>query len=147
MQNGSRLLRMAGSLLLFCNLLCAGCSALIAYSGEDVRKLANKEQVHESFGTPTRYGNEQGRDFEEYHTRKKISEDQVAGGSIIADASTFGLLELVLFPYAVCHTAWTTLAGQTLLFEYAENGDVTGVCIHGATIDQQAQHYWSLPPW
>ena len=88
---------------------------------------------------PTKYGNEQGRDFEEYHTRKKISEDQVAGGSIIADASTFGLLELVLFPYAVCHTTWTTLAGQTLLFEYAENGDVVEVRIDGTSMKARAQ--------
>ena len=74
---------------------------MIAYSGEDVRKLANHEQVHESFGTPTRQGTEDGRAWDEYYTRRKISEEQVAGGCIVLGVQTFGLLELVMFPSLV----------------------------------------------
>ena len=41
---GLRCLRILGSLFLFCNLLSAGCSAVIAYSGQDVSKLAAQEK-------------------------------------------------------------------------------------------------------
>ena len=139
MQHRTQLLRIFGSLLASCNLLCAGCSALIAYSGEDMGKLANKQQVHESFGTPTNLGKEGGREFEEYHTRRKISEPTVAGVSFILGTGTLGLFELWMFPAAVCQNTWTTVFGQTLRFEYADNGDVQEVLINGTPMRLRAQ--------
>src|SRR5262245_1547822 len=113
MQNSAWLLRILGSLLVSCNLLWAGCSALIAYSGEDMGKLANKNKVHESFGTPSNLGNEGGSEFEEYRTRRKISEPTVAGVNFILGVESLGLFELWMFPASICQNTWTTLVGQT----------------------------------
>jgi hypothetical protein len=139
MQNGARLLRIVSSLLVSGNLLCAGCSALIAYSGEDIGKLGNKTQVHESFSTPSRIGDEGGVEFEEYCTRRKISEPQVATVDFILGAETLGLFELWMFPAAVCQNVRTTLVGQTLRFEYAQNGDVKRLLIDGTPMELRAQ--------
>ena len=139
MPNRAGLLRILGSLLASCNLLCAGCSALIAHIGEDVSTLANKAQVHESFGTPTKLGNEGGREFEEYYTRRKISEPQLGSVTLVLDVMTLGLFELWMFPNTICQTTWSTLVGQTLRFEYAENGDVLEVLIDGTPWRARAQ--------
>jgi hypothetical protein len=139
MRHNSLGLGIAGGLFL----LCTGCSAMIAYSGQDVRQLANKDQVRDSFGVPLLQGIDDGRHFDEYHTRKKISEDQVAVACAVADLQTLGLFEFVLFPYAVCRTTCPTLAGQKLRFEYGEKGEVEQVLINGVRLEQQAQRYWS----
>lgn len=139
MKNRAQFLRILGSLLASCNLVCAGCSALIAYSGQDVGKLANKTQVHASFGTPTNLGNEEGREFEEYRTRRKISEPQVANLIAIADIMTLGLLELWHFPAGICQNTWTTIFGQTLRFEYDDNGNVKEVFINGTPMRLRAE--------
>src|SRR5438046_128804 len=141
MQASHRLLRTLGALLVSCNLLSAGCSALIAYSGADMGKLANKKQVHESFGTPSNLGSADGHEFEEYYTRRKISEPTVAGVSFILGVESLGLLELWMFPAAICQHTWTTLVGQTLRFEYASDGEVQQVLINGTPMERRA----SLP--
>ena len=139
MREASRLLRSSCTLLLWCNMLCAGCSALIAYSGEDVGKLANKEQVHESFGTPSKSGNSDGHEFEEYHTRRKISEPTVAGVALVVGVGSFGLMELWDFPAIICRCTWTALVGQDLRFEYASNGDVKEILINGTPMKLRAR--------
>jgi hypothetical protein len=118
---------------------CAGCSALIAYSGEDMDKLANKEQVQESFGTPAKSGNLDGQEFDEYHTRRKISEPTVAGVQLILGMQSCGLLELLMFPAAVCHCTWSTLVRQDLRFEYASNGDVERILINDTPMKSRAR--------
>jgi hypothetical protein len=107
---------------------------LIAYGGQDVEKLANKDQVHESFGTPRTLGD----GFEEYRTRRKISEPQVAGVNLILGAETLGLFELLNFPQAILQTTWSTLVGQTLRFEYDGSGDIKGVLINGTPMKDRA---------
>lgn len=144
MPTGSRSVRIA-SLLLACALLSSGCAALLTYSGQNVGQLANAEQVHNSFGTPARQGSSAAGTFAEYHTRRKISEGQVAGGCMVADLQTLGLSELVLFPFAVARTIYTTLAGQQLRFEYDESGVVKEVLIDGTPISVRFNQYFSLP--
>src|SRR5262249_53409493 len=124
MRPDSRFLRLLFFVLSCGNLCCAGCSALIAYCGEDVGKLVKKEQVHESFGTPFQTGTSDDHEFEEYHTRRKISEPMVAGVQLVLGMQSCGLMELLMFPAAVCHCTWTTLVGQDLRFEYTSNGEV-----------------------
>jgi len=104
-------------------------------------KLANKNQVHESFGTPTTSGSTDGQLFEEYHTRRKISEPTVAGVCLIVGVESFGLFELWTFPSMICRTTSTTLFGQDLRFEYASNGDVRNILINGTPMSLRA----SLP--
>ena len=135
----SRALRSACTVLVCSSLCCAGCSSLIAYSGEDMDKLANKEQVHASFGTPCKTGTEHGRAFEEYHTRRKISEPRVAFAALAVGVWTFGLLELWDFPYALCRYTGTTLFGQDLRFEYGSNGDVKDILINGTPMRERAR--------
>jgi hypothetical protein len=114
---------------------------LIAYSGENVGKLANQAQVHESFGTPAKSGDDDGTQFEEYHTRRKISEPHVAGVELILSVETLGLFELSMFPCRFGHFFWTTLVGQDLRFEYGSNGNVERILIHGTPMESRA----SLP--
>jgi hypothetical protein len=128
-------LRILGSLVLSCSLLCAGCSALIAQSGQDVSKLANKDQVHESFGTPTRSGKADGCEFDEYCTHRQISEPRMACACVALDGYTLGLFELVMFPVVVVKNTWTTFAGQTVRFEYSCYGDVQRVLINDKPMD------------
>jgi hypothetical protein len=115
-----------------------GCSAAIAYSGQDVGKLANKDQVHESFGTPSKVGKADGHEFEEFHARRKISEPTVAGVDLILGVEALGLFALWLFPTAVLQNTWTTLVGQTVRFEYASTGEVQRVLINGTPMEQRA---------
>jgi hypothetical protein len=141
MRAGPWLLRILGTLLLCCNAFCAGCSALIAYSGENVGKLANREQVRESLGTPCKSRDDNGHRFDEYHTRRKIAEPNVAGVNFILGVESLGVLELWMFPSTLCQWTWTTLAGQDLRFEYGTNGEVERVLIDGMPMESRA----SLP--
>jgi hypothetical protein len=136
---GSRHPWILSTLLLGCNVLCTGCSALISYSGEDVGKLANKEQVRKAFGTPSKSGSSDGLQFDEYHTRRKISEPTVAGVQLILGAESLGLFELWNFPTTICSCTWTTLVGQNLRFEYAINGEVVGILINETPMELRAQ--------
>jgi hypothetical protein len=138
MQPGSRILPVFCTLLLCCNVFCAGCSALIAYSGEDMDKLGTKEQVHASFGTPCKSGEDHGLQFEEYYTHRKISEPHVAGVDFIMGVESVGLLELWMFPVTVCGYTWTTLVGQDLRVEYASNGEVRRILINGMSMESRA---------
>jgi hypothetical protein len=108
---------------------------LIAYSGEDVGKLANKDQVHESFGTPTNAGIVDGREFEEFHTRRKISEPNAASACLMVSAGSFGLFELFMFPVSVCQTTAAGLFGQDVRFEYGHNGEVERILINGRPME------------
>ena len=141
MLGGSRNSTLLGILLLISNLLTAGCSSVIVYSGQDIEKLVNKDQVHDSFGMPTNLGNGEGCDFEEYRTHRKISEPTVASVNFILGTETLGLFELWNFPGAILQTTWTTLVGQTLRFEYGSNGAVSQVLINGTAMKDRA----SLP--
>jgi hypothetical protein len=134
---GLRLLTVLSILPLF----CGGCSALIAYTGEDVAKLANKGQVHESFGAPTNSGAGDGCEFEEYHTRRKISEPTVCAVCLILGLESGGIFELWNFPAAICRSTWSTLVGQDLRFVYTGNGEVKQILINGTPMDCRA----SLP--
>ena len=107
---------------------------MIAYSGQDVEKLANIEQVHASFGAPTTSGDF----FEEYWTHRKISEPQVAGVDLLLGTGTLGLFEVWNFPQAILQTASSTLFGQTLRFVYDRKGDIIEVQINGTPMKNRA---------
>jgi hypothetical protein len=135
----SGFLRVFGSILLCGNLLTSGCSALIAESGQNVAALTNKSQVHQSFGTPDNSGSAAGGDFEEFRTRRKISEPTVASVNFMLGMETLGLVELWNFPAITLQNAWNTLVGQTLRFEYGSHGEVQDVLINGTSMKSSAQ--------
>ena len=139
MQSVARRSLFLGSALVTCSLFSAGCSSLIAYSGRDVEKLKNSDQVRETFGTPTNLGkDDNGREFEEYRTRRKISEPAVASVNFILGTETLGLFELWNFPAAIVQNTWVTFFGQTVRFEYGSDGTVENVCINGTLMEHRA---------
>ncbi len=127
-------------------LLCAGCSAAIAYSGQDISKLTTKSHVHESFGEPENCGTkidyeEKPTEFEEYRTRRKISEPDVAGIHLLLGLETLGLFEPFNLLSQAGITTWSTLFGQTVRFDYDDFGKVKQVYINGTRMENRA----SLP--
>ena len=108
--------------------LNSGCSVLIARSGKDLHNLATREQVHASLGEPAAAGIENGQPFEEYHTRRKISETDTLrvyalGMGIIY---SYGVYELIAFPKELYLLGSRTLRGQTICVTYDGNGNVSG---------------------
>jgi hypothetical protein len=134
MRAGSWLLRIFCILVPCCAVFSTGCSAVIAYSGENVDKLANREHVQKLFGAPDKSAD----DFDQYHTWRKIAEPQVAGVDLILGMESLGLLELWNFPSTVLQCAWTTLVGQDLLFQYRSNGDIDTILINETPMKSRA---------
>jgi hypothetical protein len=110
MRAGSWFLRIFCKLPACCLVLCTGCSALIAYSGANVEKLANRDEVHKAFAAPDRSAD----GYDEYHTWRKVSEPQVAGVDLLLGMETLGVLELWNFPSTTLECAFTALVGQDL---------------------------------
>jgi hypothetical protein len=108
---------------------------LIEYTGEDVNKWTNKSQVHESYGTPTSCGNADGREFEEFETHRKISDPNDGALKLFLGLGTCGLSELWFFPVSLVGNTFNALAGQTVRFEYGNEGEVQRVLVNGKRRD------------
>ena len=80
-------------LLAGCALLPTGCSVLMARSGKDLNPLTTQDQVHHEFGLPSAAGTTDGKPYEEFKTRSKLSEMQRSYSMGMGVAMTFGLLE------------------------------------------------------
>jgi hypothetical protein len=118
-------------------LLSNGCAALIARSGEHLGTLTTREKVHEKFGEPLARGTveEQPREgypfptlglpFEEFRTRRKIAEPSRSASLGMSAVMTFGLGELIMFPYELYLLGNRTLLGQDIRFVYDSAGTVT----------------------
>ena len=112
-------------------LASVGCSSLIARSGTDPYALADREQVHRMFGTPSTSKTSETESFEEFRTRRKFSEEDRVAGLNLCGAVTLGLSEFYVFPAELCRLGWRTVAGQTLRVNYGADGKVTGVSLNG----------------
>ena len=117
--------------------LSGGCSHYIACAGTDVIALETQSQVRERLGRPD--DSLQGATgwFDEYHTRRKVSE---AGSSRVTSmgmgiAMTFGFVEFLAFPAEVYLLVRRTLGGQSLRFNYDSAGRVTGIFLDGERLD------------
>jgi hypothetical protein len=117
--------------------LASGCSMLIARSGKDLHTLTTREQVHASLGEPSTTGIENGKSFEEYHTRQKISESETVRvyGLGMGIVMSYGAYELIAFPKELYLLGSRTLRGQTLRVRYDENGKVSGFALDGEPLD------------
>jgi len=112
-------------------LLTSGCSVYIAESGSDLSKLTTREQVQEEFGKPCASGETEGQPFEDFRTRRKISEwyrSWALGNGIVF---TFGLAEFIDFPAELMLLGRRTLFGQDVRFTYDSAGKVTRVYLDG----------------
>ena len=120
-------MRSACLLLIASTPLLGGCSCLVASSGKDLRLLTTKGEVRAQMGEPTRSGVVEGKAFDEYRTRRKISEEGTVrmAGAGMGFAMTFGASELITFPVELCTAGGRTLMGQDVRFVYDAEGKVT----------------------
>ena len=109
------------------SLASTGCAAVLAASGKDLRDLKTREDVHATFGNPVATGEMEGLQYEEFVTRKKISDSSLAGPGAMAYVITVGLYDLIGFPYQLYVVGRHTLLGQVLRFSYSADGKVVGV--------------------
>jgi len=113
---------------------------LIAQSGEDLSTLTTKEQVDEHFGTPCATGANGGQSFEDFTTRRKISEPLRIDGYSMSLGMTYGIGELYLFPYELYLLGRRTILGGHLRFVYDDKGSVTAVFLDGESLSFGTTH-------
>jgi hypothetical protein len=128
---GRMLLRLSCVLFALVALISSGCSSLVAYSGQDLKTLATRDQVHQEFGEPIVSETIDGISFEEFVTRRKISEQERAVGLNMASTMTGGLIEFIALPAELYRDSERLLAGQTLRFAYDQSGKVAKIDLDG----------------
>jgi hypothetical protein len=111
--------------------LSAGCSAMIAGSGQDLGLLSTREQVHAAMGEPVATGTSDGRCHEDFRSHRKIAEPWQGEGLVMVDYGTLGLAELIMFPAAILRVGYTTVVGQDVRFQYDAAGKVTACFLDG----------------
>jgi hypothetical protein len=125
--------------LLFCAcaLLPCACSAFLAEAGKDLGpsgSITTREEVRKQLGTPVQSGEE----FDEYITRRKISEPYRANSERMDAYCSFGFYEYFEFPKEFYLFLVRTFAGQTLRFTYGPDGKIVFVTVDG----QQNDPHW-----
>jgi len=135
-------MRYANFCLIASALLSNGCSVLIARSGVDLHTLTTREKVHEKFGKPSASGTAEGKPFEEFRTRRKIAEPFRGDLLGMSFAWTWGLAEVITFPYELYLLGNRSLLGQDIRFTY----DSSGIVRH---IHRQVDCEWipEMIPW
>jgi YD repeat-containing protein len=120
---------MRASCLVLLALTPAGCSMLIADSGQNLSQLATRAEVREAFGPPTATTEP---DADVYETRRKIAEPSRGVGALgFPWLVSCGAAELVLFPHELYVNARRVAAGQTLRFTYDADGNVESIRLNG----------------
>ncbi len=127
-------MRTACLLLMAAMPLTSGCSILIAARGEDMEKLTTRDQVRERFGEPRASVSVEGVLFEEYRTRRKISEPDRAWALSMCVGLTYGLAEFIAFPHELYLLGSRTLLGQDVRFTYDSAGNLRTVHLDGLSI-------------
>jgi hypothetical protein len=123
----------AGVLLAF---ISTGCSALIARTGQDIRRLKTRDEVCNSFGAPVARGDVEEGTFDEFRTRRKIAAPETAVLTALMGVATVGLSELFAFPQVAGGAVRAALVGQQVRFEYAADGTVREVWVDGEKHDR-----------
>lgn len=109
-------------------LLSGGCSVYMARSGQDLSPLATRDQVQQEFGLPAETGTTtDGQAYEDYRTRRKISEETRSYSMGMGIGMTCGLLEFFYFPTELYNYGRRFWVGQTVRFEYDATGKVCGL--------------------
>jgi hypothetical protein len=127
-------MRCVRSVLTLSFLALNGCSAIIARSGTDVTVLKTQEQVHERYGEPSASGTDDGQVFEEFRTRRKVSDRISADGYTTIAAMTYCAAELITFPYTMYSIGHMALLGNRLRFAYDPDGRVTSITLYDSYI-------------
>lgn len=131
-------MRYASTLIAFSLLSSIGCSVLLINSGQNLEELKTRSEVSKAFGAPTTTGQIEGKDFEEFETRRKIAEPWKGIYLAMGYAATLGLGEFVWFPVQLFHTGRRTVLGQHIRFVYDSAGNVIEIRFDGDAV--------TLPP-
>jgi hypothetical protein len=129
-------MRFAYPFCLTCVLLSSGCAGLLSDRGQDISKLATREQVHATFGEPVASGLEDSKDghgasWEAFHSSAIIANPYRGPGYGMGVAMSLGLTELVDVPIQLTHLTQALLFGEELRFSYDEGGQLTYATING----------------
>jgi YD repeat-containing protein len=133
-----------GLLLLIASLpATGGCSLMIARSGLDLDRFKTREQVQGCFGHPITTGTEEGKTFECYRTHRKISDETGYKMNLgMGVAMTFGIGEVIAFPYELILVGRRTIVGQEVWFSYDEQGRVISRSLDdGPVFDPSKAHH------
>lgn len=114
-------------MLIAITLFQCGYSTLIARSGKNVEIWETREQIREVLGTPMTTGIEEGREFDDFVTCKKIEEDSRIYGLSVSFAMTCGFSEFITFPNEAYRAIRNMIVGTDLRFYYDANGRITGM--------------------
>jgi hypothetical protein len=109
---------------------------MIARAGKDLGEVKSKEEMHAVLGEPAARGVADGKQYEEFRTRKMIAEDQSFGGEGYAMLliMTCGACDLVFVPYECCLLGKRTLLGQTIRVTYERDGGIADVERDGESV-------------
>lgn len=119
-------------------LMPCGCASWIARSGNDISYLQNREQVRHRFGDPDWFGVYDGRTYEEYITRDKISEERRASAIGMDVAMTYGAAELIALPVELYRQGERIVLGKIVRFEYDPEGRVIETYVNGFPVQDRA---------
>jgi hypothetical protein len=117
---------------------------LIARSGKDVSKLTTREEVHSVFGEPDQTGVVEGHPYEDYWTRRKISEQMTSDCLSLGLGMTYGTFELIAFPIELWSLCKGTVLGKILRFAYDDQGRVMRVFLDGETVLFHSLDRWAV---
>jgi hypothetical protein len=115
-------------------LLTSGCAGMISGVGTRLLFLTTREEIHAQLGEPTVSGFADGEPFEEYHTRRKISEAgtlRLGDGYAMAWVATLGAIDLICVPHELYLLGRRSLLGQTVRVTYDEAGTITDLRLDG----------------
>lgn len=104
-----------------------GCSTLIARSGKNVEIWKTRDQIRDVMGTPVTTGIEDGREFDDFVTHKKIAEDSRIYGLSVYFAMTCGFSEILTLPNEAYRAIRNMTVGTDLRFYYDANGRITSI--------------------
>jgi hypothetical protein len=106
-------------------LMSGGCVSYIAQSGKDLGSLSTREEVRNEFGTPTSSSistDSFDAPYDEFVTRRKIVDPDPVNG--MPAGLSLWLSEVAEFPGELLRNERRVVFGQTLRFEYDNEGNV-----------------------
>ena len=118
---------------------------MIANCGKDMSQLKTREEVHKEYGEPIASGIEKDKRYEDFHSHRKVVDEEEASDVSMAIGMTFGLGEFVYFPVETYRAMRATVFGQDLRFYYGSSGNVEDVKLNGRTMvfNRKDRQTWS----
>jgi YD repeat-containing protein len=97
----------------------------------DLGALKTRDQVHEKLGEPVATGTDHDQPFEEFHTRRKLCDQNGSAVCMMGFGISLGLSELIAFPAELYLWGRNSFVGQRVRFTY----DLDGVTVSQSWAD------------